>query len=245
MTPSPGRLAPSSRPGAAWWRAWWAPVLQLVTLATLVLTSAGVIDHTNRERAADLAAENGAGPRVSFVRAHPRSAAPVAIEITRLGVHSTLVDLHKNPNGTLQVPRDYGRAGWYVGSAHPGDPGPTVIVGHVDSYDGPGVFFHLSRLRRGDVVRILRADRTTALFTVQEVRTVSKRNFPTALVYRGDGRASLRLITCGGSFDRSSGHYLDNTLVLATPYPSRRTQVNTRRQGRVPTVVQRTRRPEV
>lgn len=182
-----------------------------------------MVDHRRAERAADLAAENGAGTRISFVRARPHAAAPIAIDIARLGVHSTLVDLHKNPNGTLQVPTDFGQAGWYVGSAHPGDAGPTVIVGHVDSYRGPGVFFQLSRLRRGDVIRVRRADRTVALFTVQEVRTVAKRRFPTAAVYRGNGRPSLRLVTCGGTFDRASGHYLANTVVFATPYVSRTT----------------------
>ena len=208
-------------PGPTWWSTWWPAVTQLVVIFALLLTASAVVDHRRAERAADLAAENGAGSRVSFVRAHPHVAAPVAIDIPRLGVHSTLVDLHKNPNGTLQVPSDFGQAGWYVGSAHPGDAGPTVIVGHVDSYKGPGVFYRISALHRGDVIRVRRADHTVALFTVQEVRTVAKRRFPTAQVYRGDGRPSLRLVTCGGTFDRASGHYLANTVVFATPYVSR------------------------
>ena len=218
-------VPPPAPPTDRWWRTWWPAVTQLVVIAALLLTASAVIDHRRAERAADLAAERGAGPQVSFVRAHAHAAAPVAIDIPRLGVHSSLIDLHKNPNGTLQVPRDFSQAGWYVGSAHPGDAGPTVIVGHVDSYRGPGVFYRLGRLHRGDIIRVRRADRTVALFTVQEVRTVAKRRFPTALVYRGDGRSSLRLVTCGGAFDRASGHYLANTVVFATPYVSRSIRV--------------------
>ncbi|MBA2323476.1 MAG: class F sortase, partial [Pseudonocardiales bacterium] len=148
-----------------------------------------------------------------------RHAAPTAVLIPRVRIASTLVDLRKNPNGTVQVPKDFGQAGWYVGSAHPGDAGPTVLIGHVDSYKGPGVFFRLPELHKGDRITVRRADHSNAVFVVREVKTFAKRAFPTALVYGGK-RASLRLVTCGGQFDRRSGHYLSNTIVFADPAPT-------------------------
>jgi sortase (surface protein transpeptidase) len=154
-------------------------------------------------------------------RAAIRHAAPTAVVIPSLKVTSQLVDLRKNPNGTVQVPKDFGKVGWYVGSAHPGDAGPTVLIGHVDSYKGPGVFLRLTRLKKGDLITVYRADRSKAQFLVREVRSYPKRAFPTAAVYQGDGTPSLRLVTCGGAFDRRTGHYLSNTIVFADPAPRR------------------------
>ncbi len=152
-----------------------------------------------------------------MVRAVPRHAAPVRVDVAGLGIHSLLVDLRKNPDGSVEVPVDYGIAGWYVGSAHPGDAGPTVLIGHVDSKHGPGIFYAVSRLHPGDPIVVTRADRSRAVFVVQQVQRYAKRAFPTSSVYRGDSRASLRLVTCGGAFDSRTGHYLDNTVVFATP----------------------------
>ncbi len=214
--------APKHAPSRSWWATWWNPVLQLVLLASISITAAAQADVLRGQAAADLAAENGAGPVVALgPAAAPRNAAPLAVSVPRLGISSRLVDLHRTPKGTLEVPADVAKAGWYVNSAHPGDKGPTVIAGHVDDYRGPGVFFRLAELRKGDRILVRRADGSTAPFTVQQVLKVAKRAFPTSLVYRGDGRSSLRLITCGGTFDRKTGHYRDNLVVLATPALSR------------------------
>ena len=211
---------PARRRG--WWATWWGPVVQLVTLSAIVITGAAQADVLRARAAADLAAEQGVGPRVAVaVRPAPRKAAPLVVSVPRLGITSRLVDLHRTVTGGLEVPQDPAKAGWYVGSSHPGDPGPTVIAGHVDSYRGPGVFFRLDELHRGDRINVRRADGSAAPFTVTQVLTVPKRDFPTALVYRGNGRASLRLITCGGSFDSGSKHYRDNVIVLADPTPAR------------------------
>ncbi len=197
--------------------------MQLVLLASTVITASAQADVLRARAAADLAAERGVGPRVA-VAARPaaRQAAPLVVSVPRLAISSRLVDLHRTTTGALEVPKDPAQAGWYVGSSHPGDPGPTVIAGHVDSYRGPGVFFRLDELRKGDRIVVGRADGSAAAFTVQQVLTVPKREFPTALVYRGDRRSSLRLITCGGSFDSGSKHYRDNVIVLATPALSRK-----------------------
>ena len=107
-------------------------------------------------------------------------------------------------------------AGWYTGSPRPGAVGAAVIAGHVDSYLGPGVFFRLRALRRGDLVYVRRADGTLAVFAVTAVHTFLKSRFPTAEVYGAVPDAQLRLITCGGTFDPATGHYLSNVIVFAT-----------------------------
>jgi hypothetical protein len=213
--PAPDPALPRRSPPPR--RGWWAPITQAVALVAIILTSAGVVDARTAAIAADVAADQGRGVHIALARPRPQRAAPVALSIKKIGLSSSLIDLRKNPNGTVQVPKDVRQVGWYVGSAHPGDAGPTVLIGHIDSYKGPGVFHRLPQLKKGDVITVTRADRSQALFTVQLVKRFSKRNFPTELVYRGDGKASLRLITCGGEFDRASGHYLDNTIVFAAP----------------------------
>jgi sortase (surface protein transpeptidase) len=144
-----------------------------------------------------------------------RTAAPVSLTIPAIGVRTKLVDLGLNSNGTLQVPATTAVAGWYTGSPRPGEIGAAVIAGHVDSRSGLGIFFWLRNLRPGDRVYVGRADGTMAVFTVTSVRMYAKDEFPTAAVYGPVPDAELRLITCGGIFDRSAGSYLSNVVVFA------------------------------
>jgi sortase (surface protein transpeptidase) len=143
-------------------------------------------------------------------------ARPVSLTIPLIGVRTPLVTLGLAANGTLQVPSSAAVAGWYTGSARPGSVGPSVIVGHVDSLSGPGVFFRLSELQPGDRVYVTRADGTMVEFRVTAVQTFLKVSFPTQAVYGGTPYPELRLITCGGTFDYATGHYLSNTIVYAT-----------------------------
>lgn len=164
---------------------------------------------------ADAAADNGAGPAVSVQAVVRRVAPPVTLGIPKLGLTERLIGLRKTTRGTLQVPADPQRVGWYSEGAAPGDPGPAVLVGHVDSFRGPGVFARIKSLHIGDLIKVRRADGSLVSFQVRLVRTYSKHSFPTRLVYVGDGRSSLRLVTCGGAFDPVSKHYLSNTVVFA------------------------------
>jgi sortase (surface protein transpeptidase) len=97
----------------------------------------------------------------------------------------------------------------------PGDVGPSLLAGHVDSRTGPAVFYRLRELRGGDRIVVERSDGRTATFEVDRVEQVSKSSFPTRRVYGATPRPELRLITCGGTFDASSGHYLSNVVVYA------------------------------
>ena len=142
-------------------------------------------------------------------------ARPTGLSIPAIGVRTSLIDLGLNKNGTLQVPGTTTVAGWYTGGPRPGAVGAAVIAGHVDSRSGVGIFFWLRTLRPGDRVYVTRADGTMAVFTVTSVRMYAKDQFPTAAVYGPVPDAELRLITCGGVFDRSIGSYLSNVVVFA------------------------------
>ncbi len=145
--------------------------------------------------------------------------APVSLSIPAIGAHSTLLPLGQNRDGTVQVPplgRD-SRAGWYRYSPTPGQPGPAVILGHIDSAKyGPGIFFRLGALRPGETVTVTRADGTAAVFRVDRVAEYPKDHFPTLQVYGNIDHAGLRLITCGGRFDFSARSYEDNIVAYAS-----------------------------
>jgi LPXTG-site transpeptidase (sortase) family protein len=149
--------------------------------------------------------------------AAPRpAAAPVSLTIPLIGVSTKLITLGLQSNGSLQVPSTTSVAGWYTGSPRPGAIGSAIIVGHIDSINGPGVFFRLDELRRGDQVYVRRADGTMVEFRVTAVEEYLKDEFPTEAVYGPTPDAELRLITCGGAFDDATGHYLSNIVVYAT-----------------------------
>lgn len=146
-----------------------------------------------------------------------RRSAPVRLRVPAIGVDTPLIRLGLTPGGGVEVPpvTAHDRAGWYQFSPTPGQTGPSVILGHVTvgAY-GDGVFRHLARLRRGDRIEARLENRTTAVFTVDSVRTVAKAEFPADAVYGDVDRPELRLITCGGP--RTGDGYLDNVIVFAT-----------------------------
>ena len=144
-----------------------------------------------------------------------RPPAPAAIEIPSIGVHARLVRLGLNADGTLEVPTRFAEAGWWAGGPRPGERGPAVVAGHVDTRTGPAVFARLSELRAGDNIWVVRQDGSRVRFVVRRSARYAKARFPTARVYGATRRSALRVITCSGTFDRASGHYLDNTVVYA------------------------------
>jgi Sortase domain len=140
---------------------------------------------------------------------------PVSIRIPRIKVSSRLIRLGLEPGGTLEVPADFGRAGWFEAGPEPGQVGPAVIAGHVDSTDGPAVFYRLRELRKGDRIEVERADGRRLVFVVEGRGQFPKDEFPTEAVFGPVPWPALRLITCGGSFDRRAGSYRDNVIVSA------------------------------
>jgi hypothetical protein len=154
-----------------------------------------------------------------------RRSAPVSVEIPAIGVDSKLLHLGKNADGTIAVPSltaPVSRAAWYKYSPTPGQIGTSVIEGHVDSYQGPAIFYRLGALRPGDRVVVRLADGVTAIFRVTGVREYLKSRFPANVIYGGTNYAALHLITCGGAFDYATHHYLSSTVVFASLTSARR-----------------------
>jgi len=148
-------------------------------------------------------------------RGYQATPVPVRIEIPSIGVASSLGQLGREADRTVEVPTRWEEAGWYALGPRPGDPGSAVILGHVDSKRGPAVFFRLRELRRGDQVKVTRADGSSVRFVVQRTAQYDKRRFPTDEVYYPTLTSTLRLVTCGGEFDATAGHYRSNIIVFA------------------------------
>jgi Sortase domain len=158
-----------------------------------------------------------------------RRSAPVSVAIPAIGVRSPLLRLGLNPDGTIQVPdlaTSADEAAWYKYSVTPGQIGAAVIEGHVDSQVGPAVFFRLGALHPGDHIDVTLADGMTAVFRVTGVREYAKANFPTKMIYGATNYASLRVVTCGGTFDYATGHYLNSVVVFASLVSSGRSVIS-------------------
>jgi hypothetical protein len=140
---------------------------------------------------------------------------PVRIRIPLLGVDSRLERLGRSRGGTVEVPAHWGRAGWYRNGPRPGEHGAAVILGHVDSPTGPAVFAGIAELRAGARVLVTRADGSSVAFRVTRVEQRRRSRFPVQAVYWPTLRPELRLVTCGGRYDRARGGYLSNVIVFA------------------------------
>lgn len=169
---------------------------------------------TRSPAAADVPSSAGAAPHVvtALVRAEP-----VQVDIPAIEVSSSLVDLGLNGDGTLEVPVDFAKAGWFTGGNFPGDPQgpPALIAGHVDDYSGPAVFYRLTELVVGDEVHVIRADNTVAVFSVTQSQQFPKDQFPAEQVYAPVDASEIVLITCTGEFNEDARSYRDNYVVRA------------------------------
>lgn len=199
------------RPRPAGRRRWRTPAVLAATLLALFAAQTTELAGLQADRAAEL----GAGPVVPVSVVNRAVSPPVTLGIPALGLTTKLIGLRKEFGGRLAVPADPQRAGWYSQGPAPGDDGPAVLVGHVDSYRGPGIFAKIDTLKKGDRIKVRRSDGTLVTFEVRQTQQYAKRDFPTDLVYNGDGKASLRLITCGGEFDRKAKSYRSNVVVFA------------------------------
>ena len=225
------RAAPPKhkRPPAS--RRWWVAVGLLLVGASCL--AAGLRSHQHALPGPATPAPTSRSLRGLPATAQPATLAkqaeravarslPVYLRIPAIGVAVSLSTLGLNPDRTVQVPTDFAQPGWFRLGPSPGQIGSAVILGHVDSYQGPAVFFKLRSLHAGDSVEVTLVDGVIAHFVVTTVATYTKAQFPAHHVYASHGYAALQLVTCGGRFDRASGHYLSNivaytTLVATTP----------------------------
>jgi hypothetical protein len=145
-----------------------------------------------------------------------RTVAPPAwLSIPAIGVDGPLAEIGLDGSGALVPPADFSRAGWFAAGPAPGEVGPAVLAGHVDDRTGPAVFYRLEELTPGDEVVVTGSDGQPVRFTVTRVAAYPKDDFPTAEVYGPTTGPELRLITCGGTFDRSRRSYEENLVVFA------------------------------
>ncbi len=142
-------------------------------------------------------------------------ATPTRVTIPAIGVDASLEDLHRGAAGELDPPKGWDNAGWFSDGIVPGQVGPSVIAGHVDSPTSAAVFFRLDELVAGDQVHVAMTDGSSRTFTVEKTERASKSAFPTSDVYGTTPTPTLRLITCDGTFDTATGHYTDNLIVFA------------------------------
>jgi sortase (surface protein transpeptidase) len=140
---------------------------------------------------------------------------PAEIDIASIGVHAAVVALGRNPDGTVEVPSRFDVVGWFEGGPRPGDIGPAVMLGHVDSYNGPAVFSRLAQLSPGQSIAVSGASGSRQ-FRVDRVASYDKDRFPTDLVYGPVPERALRLVTCGGVFDSAKHSYRSNVVIFAS-----------------------------
>jgi sortase (surface protein transpeptidase) len=214
---------------ATWLRAHVRPVVAVV--AVLVLGGATVAavaarpdeapsttSATQEARVASprsVSTDGFQDPAAQTYTAPPAGAVPVRVRIPAIGVDSGLEDLGLGAAGELDAPEEWMSAGWYEDGVVPGGVGPAIIAGHVDSSTGPAVFIDLPELAAGDEVLVTLSTGDVHTFSVTGSETAPKANFPTSDVYGSTPTPTLRLITCDGRFDSSTGHYEDNLIVFA------------------------------
>ena len=184
----------------------------LAAVDALAATVAGPVAAADPGRRMPPAAE-----AFRSVRSYPAVPPPVRLRIPAVSVDTPLQRLGRAPDGTVEVPTNFAVAGWFADGPRPGQAGPAVLLGHVDSASGPGVFLRLPELAPGAEVWVGRADGSSIDFRVTAVQRVPKANFPTERVYGPTLDPSLRLVTCAGSFDRARRSYRDNVIVYAEP----------------------------
>ena len=141
---------------------------------------------------------------------------PVRLVIPSLGLSTSVGTVGLQPDGQVQVPTSIHTVSWYRDGPTPGSLGSSVILGHVDSYTGPGVFFYLRDVTAGSLIRLRLADGQVLSFTVTRVVQYAKADFPDQLVYGPRGTRALNLVTCGGVFNHATGHYESNIVVFST-----------------------------
>ncbi|MQA14872.1 MAG: class F sortase [Pseudonocardiaceae bacterium] len=204
-----GRREPGRFTAAAGLTAAAAVVLSL--LAALVIVAGFGVGAAGRTGVSAPIAQAPAGAGTEGQAAHP-----VHLRIPTIDVAAPVDPLRVDENGVLPPPDTYEGTGWWLDGPEPGEIGPAVIAGHVDSFRGPAVFYHLDDLERGDRIFVDRADETTAVFAVDRTERHSKDEFPTDEVYGDTPNPQLRLITCGGAFNRTERSYVDNVITFAT-----------------------------
>ncbi|TMR92254.1 class F sortase [Nonomuraea basaltis] len=224
----PAREPLAGRTSGQWLVLALAGVVTVAGVSLIGFGLSGIVGgEPEAEPVATVRQEPGAGPitgvPLTKVAKPMKAARPTAVYIPSVGVSAPLMELGLDARGGIQNPPldSPNLAGWYRYGPVPGQRGAAVITGHLDTRSGPAVFARLKDVKRGDQVQVLRADRSVAVFVVDKVEHTPKTRFPAKKVYGKLAYPGLRLVTCGGAFDRQAHSYRENTIVyahLAAPY---------------------------
>lgn len=212
-------LTPPSELAACPWRKWWVLTVALLLVGTGCLVL-GLRQYQHPlagpVKTPQLAKSASAPVKAKVIPLVAARSTPTELEVPAIGLAVSLSTLGLNADGTVQVPTDIEQPGWFRLGPSPGQTGSAVILGHVDSYHGPAVFFKLRSLVAGDLITVNLADGSSAQFKVTSVAMYLKSNFPDQAVYGSHGSSELQLVTCAGTFDTETGHYLSNIVVYST-----------------------------
>jgi hypothetical protein len=213
-------VLPSAEPKPKPWRRRLLIALAAAALVIGAAVTARLSDSRPKRAQGATKASVGVSARRSLVAAttpaRRQMPIPVRISIPAIGVDAPIVRLGLNPDRTIQVPKNFADAGWFQPGPEPGERGAAVIVGHLDSRLGPGVFYRLHELPVGAVIKIKVQDGRTVRFVARSMIRVPKSRFPTKRVYVHTGPPALRLVTCAGKLNWATGHHRDNYIVFAT-----------------------------
>jgi Sortase domain len=188
----------------------------LVTVGCFTIATRGYVDQSPGPPTPPASAARAVPASTGAHRLALARSTPLTLRIPAIGVSVSVSKLGLNPDGTVEVPTNFQQPGWFRLGPTPGQTGSAVILGHVDSYQGPAVFFRLGDLRKGDRVSVTLANGTVARFVVSSVAMYPKTTFPAKRVYGSHDLSALQLVTCGGVFDRRTGHYLSNIVVYTS-----------------------------
>ncbi|AXE79999.1 class F sortase [Streptomyces atratus] len=227
---SPGSIPTRTAPGTPLGRALMWPAVA-AGVGMLVIYNSIETSVDDKPPAPPAAVAPAAVPEVLGSHAAPRPVTPSApavgpamsrsvptrLQIPSLAVKAPFTDLSIGADGRLNPPppNDSNLVGWFKGGVTPGERGAAIVAGHVDTTTGPAVFLQLQFLKPGSTVDITRANGSVATFKVDSVETFSKAKFPNKRVYSDTPSAQLRLITCGGPYNRKAKHYEDNVVAFA------------------------------
>ena len=190
-----------------------APAVTVTTAGSRSTGHASVAPSPTRTQPIELAPDEPPSPSIPGPTLRPER-----VRVPEIGVDAELRRLRLTDDGQIGVPSNPDEVGWYRSG------GPVVLIGHVDSKTGPAIFFRLRQLSRGSRIDLEMQGGTSKSFEVEEVIETNKSLFPTDRVYRNDAGigadAGLRLVTCGGTFDRKTRHYTSNVIVFARAIPT-------------------------
>jgi sortase (surface protein transpeptidase) len=208
---------PVAPPPAGRARRRWGPAVTLGLLA-LILGAGGwaAVRHADEPDRDAPGGSASARPITGGTVLQSRDVRPTRLRIPAIGVSATVTSLGIKADQTVEVPENPAQVGWYRLGARPGQDGSAVLLGHVDSTEGPAVFYRLRSLTRGDEVDVRAADGSTTRFEVTSIATYANEDFPAQKVYRTTGSPGLALVTCGGRYDAARGGYQSNVVVYAT-----------------------------